>query len=177
MPPGSVDPVVTGHNRLQIGQRNSVGSQECRTTYCGAGNNDMLSFRDFSRDDQDRLGAMLEMQSRRAGHTITIEDLVARWAAFVDGLQAGHGFSASDYQEGLALRGILEELGECLSERGRQTLIQVLLRPDRLFLSLTVPVRGPLSCPWWQRYPQSMVQKLHGGALPRSSAILRSCLA
>jgi hypothetical protein len=133
----------------------------------------MLAFRDFSPGDQDRLDAMLRLFSRRAGHTITIEDLVARWAAFVDELQAGHEFSASDYKEGLALRGILEELGEGLSERGRQTLIHVLLRPDRLFLSLTVPVHGGLSCAWWQRYPPSMVRQLHSGAPHRSDVALR----
>jgi hypothetical protein len=176
MPPGCVDPVVTGHRPLQMRQRHSAGPEEYRTAYCGAANNHMLAFSDFSRGDQDKLDAMLRLLSRRAGHTSTIEDLVARWAAFVDELQAGHEFSASDYREGLELRGILEELGEGLSERGRQTLIRVLLRPDRLFLALTVPVNGGLSCAWWQRYPQSMAQKLHGGALPRSGVGLRSRL-
>jgi hypothetical protein len=176
MSPGSVELVVTCQDPLQMRQRSSVGPEEYRTTYCGAGNNNMLAFSDFSRGDQDKLDAMLKVFSRRDGHTITIEDLVSRWAAFVEELQAGHEFSASDYRKGLAVRGILEELGEDLSECGRQTLIQVLLRPDRLFLSLTVPVHGGLSCAWWQRYPPSMAHKLHGGALPRSGAALRSRL-
>jgi hypothetical protein len=134
----------------------------------------MVAFSDFSRDDQDKLGAMLAIHSRHAGHTITIEDLVARWTAFVDELQAGHGFLPSDYEKGLELRGMLEELGECLSEHGRQELIQALLGPDRLFLSLTIPADVTLSCAWWKRYPHSMVNKLHGGAIPTSDVALRS---
>jgi hypothetical protein len=134
----------------------------------------MVAFSDFSRDDQDKLGAMLEIYSRRAGHTIAIEDLVARWTAFVDALQAGHEFSPSDYEKGLELRGMLEELGECLSEHGRQELIQALLGPDRLFLSLTVVANGALSCAWWKRYPQSMVHEPSGGANPASNVTLRS---
>ena len=130
----------------------------------------MLAFRDFSPGDQDKLDAMLTVLSRHAGHAIAREDLVARWTALVDELQAGHKFSVSDYQEGLEVRGILEEVGECLSEGGRQKLIRAVLCPDRLFLSLTVPVNSALSCAWWLRCRQSMVQRLYGGPTSLSIA-------
>lgn len=134
----------------------------------------MLAFSDFCCDDQDKLGAMLEIHSRCAGRMITIEDLVAGWAAFVDELQAGREFSLSEYREGLAVRGILEELGECLSEHGRQTLVRALLAPDRLFVNLTIRVEGTLSSAWWNRYPKSMVHNSQGSAIPMSSHTMRS---
>jgi hypothetical protein len=157
-----------------VTQRNSDELVERRTAYSGAGNNTMVAFWDFTCDDQKELGAMLEFFSRRAGHKITIEDLVVGWIAFVDKVQSGHEFLACDYEEGLGLRGMLEELVECLSEPGRQELVRVLLRPDRLFLSLTLPVNGALSRAWWKRYPQSLVQELNDGEISVSDVGLRS---
>lgn len=129
----------------------------------------MITITDLPPDDQKRLDAMLEIFSRRAGCPITIGDLVERWTGFVLALQADCSFSPSDYEEGLRVRGMLEELGEPLSEPGRQQLLSALLESDRRFLSQTIPANGKLSRPWWRRYPPHPTHPQRGGGKPVSS--------
>lgn len=97
------------------------------------------------------MDAMLAVSSVRVDCPLTIEGLVERWRTFVADLSRGCQFSQRDYERALSCRALLEEMDECLSANGRQTLLAAVLKSDRDFLALTTPVNGQSRRPWWQR--------------------------
>jgi hypothetical protein len=108
------------------------------------------------RDDRQTLDAMLEIYSRRSGSCLTLEGLLDRWTALVDRLGGETGPARDEYETELCVRGLLEELLECLSEPGRQVLLRALVGPDRQFLALTVGGRSRPERVWWRRVPPAL---------------------
>jgi hypothetical protein len=118
---------------------------------------------EFPYDDRQTLDAMLEICSRPGGSCLTLEYLLNRWTALVDRLGSGARLSRGEYEAELCVRGLLEELLECLSEPGRQVLLRALVEPDRRFLALTMVGSDHPARWWWQRMPPSWsgVQRHH----------------
>ena len=114
----------------------------------------MVTVSEFRPDDQRVLDAMLANSSGRGSPAVTLEGLVERWNSFTTALAGGRRFSHQAFEQALADRAVLDELDECLSAQGRQTLLAALLEADRRFLARTAPFNGQLKRPWWQRVPQ-----------------------
>lgn len=111
----------------------------------------MVIASDFRREDRAKLDAMLAVCSVRADFPLTVEELVRCWRTFVADLNRGRSFSEREFERALSYRALLDELDECLSPNGRKILQAAVLKSDRDFISLTVPVSGQLWRPWWQR--------------------------
>jgi hypothetical protein len=108
---------------------------------------------EFLFDDRQTLDAMLEIYSRRSGSCLTLGCLLDRWATLVDQLGGEARPSRDEYEAELCVRGLLEELVECLSEPGRQVLLRALVGPDRRFLAQTIVRSDQPARMWWQRIP------------------------
>jgi len=116
----------------------------------------MVTSSNFLPEDQRKLDAMLDISSRERGTARSLEALVGRWQVFVAEMERGQRSSSSEYERGLAIRALLDELCECLSPDGRQILLAALLDSDRRFLALTAPANGSLRRRWWKRYPDDL---------------------
>ena len=116
----------------------------------------MAANTEFLADDRCKLDAMLEIYSRQAGSCLTLECLLGRWTTLVDQLGGRRRASRDEYEAQLRVRGLLDELVECLSEPGRLVLLRALAEPDRRFLALTVAGSGAATRFWWQRVPPAM---------------------
>lgn len=106
----------------------------------------------FSSSDQEKIQEKLAVFSNYSKYQISIEYLLHNWATFINDIQAGYKFSIYDYDNDLSVRGMLEEIIECLSKDGQERLLTVLTDLDQKFLNLTVAPANK-SNNWWKRYP------------------------
>ncbi len=101
-----------------------------------------------------------------------LDDLLNRWAAFVNDVEKGYSLMLEDYTQELAIRDSVEDLKEKLPERLRSE-VEGLLQPlDQRFRFLTrttkeplLPVELPVKF-WWYRLPNA----LHGDLLEAALA-------